>query len=100
MTSELTQSANSPQEPDDSYEIETLKRFVKCASAGGRGAASHGEQIANRIAKALLKIGDDFAILDSGLIDGIAEMMRQMSGPWPTDEYKAAVFATLRKAAR
>ena len=80
--------------------MNNLERFVQAATAGAHPDASQGEKIANRIAQALHEIGDDAAVVDRGIIEGAAELLRMMNGPWPTTETKFAVFRTVEKAAK
>lgn len=75
------------------------EKFLYHAANGAHGAASSGEKIANKIAKALDKIGDDLAVLDHATIEGACEMLRRMSGPWATDRDKALVFDCIHRAA-
>ena len=77
-----------------------IEKFLYHAANGAHGAASSGEKTCNALAKALAKIGDDFAVLDYATIEGACEMMRLMSGPWPTDADKTRVFELIENAAK
>jgi hypothetical protein len=80
-------------------DLAALNRFRDIARNGARPGASSGERVANRLALALHRIGDDLALLDSSAIAGACLLIRAMSGPWPTDASKTAVFRTIRQAA-
>lgn len=79
--------------------IEAIKHFERIAARGAHPAASSGEKIANNVAKALHKIGDDLAVLDPDAIEGIRDLIRCMAGPYPTDKFKETTFAIVKRAA-
>lgn len=79
--------------------LTAVDHFRRIARNGAHPAASNGERIANRLAVALHRIGDDIALLDSSAINGACLLMKLMSGPWPTDASKDAVFKVVRQAA-
>ncbi len=74
-------------------DMESIKHFVRCARAGRRPASSSAEQVAQRLAKCLRKIGDDLCLLDGSALRGFIELARLMNGPWPTDAVKESVFS-------
>lgn len=76
-----------------------IERFRQLARAGKHAGASSGEKTAHRLAVALHNIGDDLAVLDSTVLLGALDLMRCMSGPWPTDASKEAVFRCVASAA-
>jgi len=79
-------------------DIDAVNRFREIARIGSRPGASSGERVANRLAVALDKIGDDMALLDPCTSDGACLVLKMMAGPWPTDASKTAVFKILRQA--
>jgi hypothetical protein len=79
--------------------VASIVHFARVATRGAHPAASSGEKVANKVAKALHRIGDDLAVLDADSIDGIRDLIQAMAGPWPTDAAKSAVFKTIRNAA-
>lgn len=80
-------------------DTKAIERFRQVAAAGKHPGASSGQKVAHRLAKALHAIGDDLAVLDSYVLLGALDLMRCMSGPWPTDASKAAVFKVIQQAA-
>ena len=76
-----------------------VTHFCRISRRGASPAASSGERVANRLALALHRIGDDMAVLDSGAIEGACSLLRCMAGPWATDDRKAAVFRVVKQAA-
>jgi hypothetical protein len=80
-------------------DLAAVDHFRRIARNGSRPGASSGERVANRLALALDQIGDDLALLDASALNGACLLIRMMSGPWPTDASKAAVFRTIRQAA-
>ena len=79
-------------------EPSSIKRFVQIASHGGKGA-SHGEQVARKIARTLHAIGDDFAIIDREALEGLCLLILLAGGPYPTDAHKERVFSNIKRAA-
>lgn len=84
---------------NESIDLEAVNRFAQVAASGHHPAASTGEKIAARLAKALHAIGDDFAILDGELREGAFDLARLMGGPWPTASSKTAIFRLAAHAA-
>ncbi|GEM_PF-2502715 len=84
---------------ENQINIKAVNRFVQLAGRGAFPGAAGGEKICNRLAKALEKIGDDLALLDQGDIEGACDLMRLMSGPWPTDEVKKMAYDMVHQAA-
>lgn len=80
-------------------DLAAVDHFRRVARNGARPAASNGERIANRLAVALNRLGDDIALLDSGAVTGACMLIQMMAGPWPTDASKTAVFKVVRQAA-
>jgi hypothetical protein len=78
--------------------IAAVNRFREIARNGSRPGASSGERVANRLALAIEKLGDDLASLDSSAITGACLLIQMAAGPWPTDASKAAVFKVVRQA--
>ena len=78
---------------------ERINRFVKTARRGGHPAASGGEKVAHKLAKALHGLGDDLALLDADLLLGALDLARLMNGPWPTERFREVVFNTVESAA-
>jgi hypothetical protein len=83
--------------PSEKYSA--LARFGELARAGRHPAASSGERVANKLAKALHAIGDDMALLDDEAITGFHLLCQLTSGPWSTDADKERVFEMLAHAA-
>lgn len=80
-------------------EYTALARFCELAKQGKNPAASSGERVANKLAKALHAIGDDMVLLDPVAIEGFCLLCRLASGPWMKDADKERVFETIAKAA-
>jgi hypothetical protein len=80
-------------------DLAAVDHFRRIARNGAHPAASNGERIANRLAVARNRLGDDLALLDSSSITGACQLIQLMAGPWATDEGKAAVFRVVRQAA-
>lgn len=81
-----------------SDEYTALARFCDLAKQGKNPAASSGERVANKLAKAVKSIGDDMALLDLEAIEGFYVLCRLAHGPWGTDADKERIFEMLAKA--
>jgi hypothetical protein len=75
-----------------------IATFCDAARRGASPAASTGEQIAHRLARALHDVGDDMMLLDQECIEGFSSLCRLAAGPFHTDDQKTIVFDTIRKA--
>jgi hypothetical protein len=86
-------------DPAPLHEIIQFTRFTTLARHGSSPAASSGERVAHRLAKALHEIGDDLALLDADALDGFHTLCQLASGPWSTDDQKQRIFATIARCA-
>jgi hypothetical protein len=92
----------TPPPPPRAGSADTLApvyRFRDHARAGKSAAASSGERVAHKLAKALHSLGDDLMLLDLDSIEGACTLLRLAAGPFATDSAKRNVYLTLRQCA-